>query len=52
MPRKEEALSSYKNCLEIDSNNKETHNCIGNLFCDLKRFDEAVYSYNKAIQID
>jgi len=46
------AVKCYEKAIEINPENSATHNNLGNLLDDLKRFEEAETEYRKAIEIN
>ncbi len=46
------AEQANKKSIELDSGNAFYLNCLGDLLCDLKRFEEAEDAYRKAIKLD
>jgi len=48
----DEAIEEFKEVLEIDPDDTETHYNLGNAYADKEMFDEAISAYKKAIELD
>lgn len=48
----DEAIEEFKEVLEINPDDAETHYNLGNAYTDKEMFDEAVSSYKKAIELN
>ncbi len=47
-----EAIEEFKEVLEIDPDDTETHYNLGNAYVDKEMFDEAISAYKKAVELD
>ena len=50
--RKEEALQAYQHAVELNPENEEIQNDLGNALIELEHFQQAVYVYHKVIKIN
>ena len=48
----EQAMAMYRGLLELDPNNADAHNMLGNAFADRKQWPEAAECYRQALAVD
>ncbi len=48
----EQAMAVYRGLLELDPNNADAHNMLGNAFADRKQWSEAADCYRQALAVN